>query len=222
MGGNIVFMNDNNNRIMKSPLFFVLILLVLAGLACNTVTGSADDPVEIELSPVSSSGETAEQPDIPSLAEAVETFDNISAAHEENPEYPDTGAPPPGGPHAPSWQNCGVYTEPVEARHVLHSLEHGAVWLTYDPNLPEEDISLLQDLAKEQAYTVMSPYPGLRSAVVLTAWGVQFDTDSADDPRILEFLLTYQQGEQTPELGAPCQGGLGSPRASDAIGATSG
>jgi hypothetical protein len=207
---------------MKSPLFFMLLFLIFVGLACNTITGLADDPVEIELSPVSSSEETAEPPEVPSLIESVETFDNISAAHEENPEYLDNGAPPPGGPHAPIWQNCGVYTEAVETRHVLHSLEHGAVWLAYDPNLPEEDISLLQDLAKDQPYTVMSPYPGLRSAVVLTAWGVQFDTDLATDPRILEFLLTYQQGEQTPELGAPCQGSLGSPRAPETIGTTSG
>jgi hypothetical protein len=207
---------------MKSPLFFMLLFLIFVGLACNTITGLADDPVEIELSPVSSSEETAEPPEVPSLIESVETFDNISAAHEENPEYLDNGAPPPGGPHAPIWQNCGVYTEAVETRHVLHSLEHGAVWLAYDPNLPEEDISLLQDLAKDQPYTVMSPYPGLRSAVVLTAWGVQFDTDLATDPRILEFLLTYQQGEQTPELGVPCQGSLGSPRAPETIGTTSG
>jgi hypothetical protein len=154
----------------------------------------------------------------PSLAEAVQEFDNISAAHDENPVYPDTGAPPPGGPHHPTWQNCGVYTEPVEARHVLHSLEHGAVWLAYDPELPLEDVQLLQDLAKDQAYTVMSPYPGLRSAVVLTSWGVQFETDTAADSRILEFLLTYQQGPRTPEPGAPCFSGTGLPKAPSEVG----
>lgn len=154
----------------------------------------------------------------PTLAEAIQEFDNISPAHQENPVYLDTGAPPPGGPHHPAWQNCGVYTEPVEARHVLHSLEHGAVWLAYNPDLPVEDVQLLQDLAKNQAYTVTSPYPELRSAVVLTAWGLQFETDTAADPRILEFLLTYQQGPQTPEPGAPCQGGTGLPKAPSEVG----
>lgn len=154
----------------------------------------------------------------PSLSEAIQEYDNISPAHQENPVYEDTGAPPPGGPHHPTWQNCGVYTEPVEARHVLHSLEHGAVWLAYNPDLPVEDVQLLQDLAKNQAYTVMSPYPELRSAVVLTSWGVQFETDTAADPRILEFLLTYQQGPRTPEPGAPCFSGTGLPKAPSEVG----
>jgi hypothetical protein len=98
-------------------------------------------------------------------------------------------------------------------------LEHGAVWLTYNPDLlSAEEVSLLQFMAIEQPYTIMSPYPGLRSAVVLTGWGIQFETDSAADPRILEFLLTYQQGEQTPELGAPCQSGIGLPLAPESLG----
>lgn len=204
------------------PLFVLLLLLFVAGMACNAITGTADEQPEEVALPVVGSEETAEQADIPTpfppLAEAVQEFEDISAAHEENPVYPDNGAPPPGGPHHPAWQNCGVYLEPVEARHVLHSLEHGAVWLTYNPDLSEEDVTLLQELAKDQAYTVMSPYPGLRSAVVLTGWGIQFETESASDPRITEFLLTYQQGPQTPEPGAPCQGGVGRPRSPDLLG----
>jgi hypothetical protein len=146
----------------------------------------------------------------------------VPTAHDDNVVYPDTGAPQPGGVHASIWQNCGVYTVPVDDKNVLHSLEHGAVWLTYDPALSEDEVGALQELAKDQAYTVMSPYPGLRSLVVLTAWGVQYETDSVDDPLILEFLLFYQQGPQTPELGAPCQGGLGAPRAPDSLGVSSG
>jgi hypothetical protein len=216
-------MEKNIMKLNKWYLCFVVVLLAGVGLACDAVTGGTEATVEVGLTPIGDVGGTAEGvPEsltpFPTLAEAVEEFENISAAHEENPVYPDTGAPPPGGPHNPAWQNCGVYTEPVETRHVLHSLEHGAVWLAYDPELPEADVTLLQDLAKEQAYTVMSPYPGLRSAVVLTAWGVQFETDTAADPRILEFLLTYQQGPQTPELGAPCQGGTGSPQAPGLVG----
>jgi hypothetical protein len=159
--------------------------------------------------------------EFPPLDDVLERFEGISQAHEENPVYFDHNVPPPGGVHAPVWQNCGVYTQPVETKHALHSLEHGAVWLTYNPDLPQEDVMALQELAKNQAYTILSPYPDLRSQVVIVGWGIRFETDTIADPRILEFLLTYQQGPQTPEPGAPCQGGLGTPLAPDSVGFSS-
>ena len=70
----------------------------------------------------------------------------IANQHTENPVYPDTKLPPPGGVHAPTWQNCGIYREPIEARFAVHSLEHGAVWLTYDAELPEDDVESLEEL----------------------------------------------------------------------------
>jgi len=216
--GNITGMKSSYLNSNKFILVCLVVLIFAVGLACNAVTGGDDEPVEVEVSPVSSLEDTAEPDSLGSLADAIQTFDNLPRGHDENPVYPDTGAPPPGGVHASVWQNCGIYLQPVEAKNVIHSLEHGAVWLTYDPNLSEDEVSILQETVKDQAYTVMSPYPGLRSPVILTAWGVQFETDSVTDPRILEFLLTYQVGPQTPEPGAPCQGGLGAPRAPDSLG----
>jgi hypothetical protein len=50
----------------------------------------------------------------------------------------DLGIPPAGGPHNPSWQNCGFYDELVRDENAVHSLEHGAVWITYQPDLPQQ------------------------------------------------------------------------------------
>ncbi len=47
--------------------------------------------------------------------------------------------------------------------------------------------------------------------MVLTAWGIQLEVDEADDGRIAEFIDRYQQGPQTPELGASCSDGTGTP-----------
>jgi hypothetical protein len=119
--------------------------------------------------------------------------------------------PPVGGIHSPEWQNCGIYDEPVSIENAVHSLEHGAMWLTYQPDLPQEEIETLRDAVRGQNYALMSPYPGLKSPVVLTAWETQLELDSVDDERIAEFVDRYQQGPTTPEPGAPCWDGVGTP-----------
>jgi len=64
----------------------------------------------------------------------VESF-TPSRNHVTTPvQYPQT--PPAAGDHSPVWLNCGVYPEPVPDEQAVHSLEHGAVWVTYNPDLP--------------------------------------------------------------------------------------
>lgn len=55
------------------------------------------------------------------------------------------------------WTNCGIYTAPVEQTRAVHSLEHGAVWLTYRPDLAKDQIAELTALAGNQTYIVLSP-----------------------------------------------------------------
>ncbi|NLD76028.1 MAG: DUF3105 domain-containing protein, partial [Acidimicrobiales bacterium] len=109
------------------------------------------------------------------------------------------------------WQNCGIYDEPVPVANAVHSLEHGAVWVSYHPDLPPSDVAALREAVEGESYALLSPYPDLASPVVLTAWGVQLEVDNVDDDRIPTFLNKYLQGEQTPEPGASCRGGNGTP-----------
>ena len=85
------------------------------------------------------------------------------------------------------------------------------MWLAYQPDLPEEDVESLRDLLRGEEFVIMSPYPGLKSPVVLTAWEVQLELDSVEDERLEEFVDRYQQGPTTPERGASCQDGVGTP-----------
>lgn len=119
--------------------------------------------------------------------------------------------PPAGGVHSPIWQNCGFYAQPVREEHAVHSLEHGAVWITYRPGLPQEQVERLRELAQSQTYILVSPYPDLPAPVVASAWGKQLRLDSAGDPRLEQFIRAYRQGPQTPEPGAACTGGVGEP-----------
>jgi len=141
----------------------------------------------------------------------IETYSNLAQTHTTAPvDYPQS--PPVGGPHDPVWQNCGFYDQPVRNENAVHSMEHGAVWITYQPELPAKEIEILHEIARTNSYVEVSPYPKLPAPVVATAWGVQLKLDSAEDKRLSEFVAMYMQGPQTPEPGAPCTGGVGTPR----------
>ncbi len=145
-----------------------------------------------------------------SVIEGVTTIPNLSQDHVDGPQtYPQT--PPVGGPHNGEWLNCGIYDTPVPNENAVHSLEHGAVWLTYRPDLPAADVEALRALVRGRSHALLSPYPDLPSPVVASAWGLQLKVDSASDPRLARFVEQYEQGSQTPEPGASCRSTVGAP-----------
>ncbi|EFE69882.1 DUF3105 domain-containing protein [Streptomyces viridosporus] len=119
-------------------------------------------------------------------------------------------SPPVGGDHNPVWMNCdgNVYTDEIDNTNAVHSLEHGAVWVTYDDRADEADVEALAAKVKKTPYTLMSPVDGQKDPIMLTAWGHQRTVTGADDPAVDAFLQKFVQGEQTPEPGAACTGGL--------------
>ncbi|PTA68656.1 DUF3105 domain-containing protein [Deinococcus arcticus] len=117
--------------------------------------------------------------------------------------------PPVGGAHNASWQNCGVYERPLYNEHAVHSLEHGAVWITYRPDLDKAQVDQLKKLVEGRTYTLLSPYEGLDKPVAASAWGAQLKVDSAGDERLKAFLDKYEQGVTAPERGASCSGAYG-------------
>ncbi len=144
------------------------------------------------------------------LPEGVESFEIPSRFHTEGPvSY--QPEPPVGGDHAPVWQNCGFYDEPVRDENAVHSLEHGAVWIAYRPDLPEEQIDSVRQLAQRQNYVLASPYPGIPAPVVVSAWGRQLRLEGADDSRLEQFVRAFRLGPQAPETGAPCTNGTRMP-----------
>ena len=142
--------------------------------------------------------------------DGVEVIDGLTFNHVTTTvDYPQS--PPAGGDHNAAWLNCGVYTEPVPNENAVHSLEHGAVWITYDPALPAEDVATLQAFADNQSYVLVSPYEGLDSPVAISAWGYQLKVDSVDDERLPVFLQKYLLNPELTEVGAPCSSGVGTP-----------
>ncbi len=141
----------------------------------------------------------------------VQSFDVGPANQHTQADVDYEQNPPVGGEHNPVWQNCGYYSEPISDENAVHSLEHGAVWITYSPDLPQDEVELLRDTAESQTFVLVSPREGLPSPVVASAWGKQLALESAEDPALEQFIGAYRQGPDTPEPGAACTGGIGQP-----------
>jgi hypothetical protein len=146
--------------------------------------------------------------DQPAKIEGVTVFSRQPRGHDDSLHITTGSLPPVGGIHHSQSQDCGIYLAPIEPERAIHSMEHGAVWITYQPELPEADIVYLQEIVRGKAYLLLSPFPGQRSPVVLTAWGVQMETGSVRDVRVGRFIARYLLGPTTPERGAPCSGQL--------------
>ncbi|MDX3578070.1 MULTISPECIES: DUF3105 domain-containing protein [unclassified Streptomyces] len=118
--------------------------------------------------------------------------------------------PPVGGDHNQVWMNCNgdVYTKALNNMNAVHSLEHGAVWVTYNSKAAKADVEALAAKVKKTPYTLMSPDDAQADPIMLTAWGNQRTVTGASDPNVDAFFAKFVQGSQTPEPGAACTGGL--------------
>jgi hypothetical protein len=134
--------------------------------------------------------------------------------------------PPVGGPHNATWMNAGVYTKPVPTERAVHNLEHGAIWITYNPDLAAADVAQLTAFVTRQTlipepsseigisgdtnrYMDLSPWAtnSLPSQIVISAWGHQLRVTSATDPRLQQFVDTFRHNQKySPEFGAAVDG----------------
>ena len=156
---------------------------------------------------------------------AVTSFADLSHEHAlKDITYPQN--PPVGGQHWPpqtqdgyGWQRCGVYTEPVVDEFAVHSLEHGAVWLTYQPGAAPADIAALSELAAVNPdYVLVSPMTGQPQPFMATAWGLQLGATSPTDAALRTFTTRYVAGGQGGEKGADCANGSTIAQAQTALG----
>jgi hypothetical protein len=143
--------------------------------------------------------------------DGVETFDYPAGQEHVTTSVDYAESPPVGGPHAPppDWADCTGTVYDVDIRHenAVHSLEHGAVWITYDPEaLSDDEIATLAGLVENESGRMLSPYEGLDSPISIQSWGHQLKVDSADDIRLKQFADFLTLNSQfTPEPGASCE-----------------
>jgi hypothetical protein len=148
--------------------------------------------------------------DSPDEIAGLETYEYEAGQEHVTTSVDYSESPPVGGLHAPppDWADCTGTVYDVDIRHenAVHSLEHGAVWITYNPDeISEDDIATLAELAGKSG-RMLSPYEGLDSPISIQSWNHQLKVDSADDERLKQYadFFTYN-GDYFPEPGATCE-----------------
>lgn len=188
---------------------FLSALLVTSVFAPTATPGTETGTLPVATpAPTATPTATDAPPRAAAVIPGVQTFTN-TPSHVRTPvSYPQT--PPAGGAHDPVWLNCGVYTEAVPNENAVHSLEHGAIWVTYDPALGADELTALR-AALPADHVIISPFVGLPDTIVLTGWNVQLRLDSVSDPRIPDFVAQYRNGANAPEPGESCSDSLDAP-----------
>ncbi len=116
-------------------------------------------------------------------------------------------SPPIGGDHSQFWANCTgvVYGTQIANENAVHMLEHGAVWITYNPKeITGAKLTALKKYVSGVDRMAMSPYAGLKTPISLQAWGYQLFLSSPSDPRIAQFIKTLRYNSKTTPENASC------------------
>lgn len=138
--------------------------------------------------------------------DGLKVFDHKNTAYRSGSiRYLQT--PPAGGPHNALWQNCGVYKRPLYNEYAVHSLSHGALWVTYRRGTDQATVNKLLEALNDHPKLLLSPYDSLPSPIVLTVWNAQLHLDQPEDPRLQRFLDKYGDGHTAPERDALCGNG---------------
>ena len=89
-----------------------------------------------------------------------------------------------------------------------HSLEHGAVWITYQPGIGGGAIDTLAGIARTRSKVILSPVSVQSSPIMATAWGWRLELTDPGDIRLRQFVNAFEGAATAPEPGAACVGGI--------------
>ncbi|MFQ5796163.1 MAG: DUF3105 domain-containing protein [Candidatus Bipolaricaulia bacterium] len=124
--------------------------------------------------------------------------------------------PPTSGPHWPQAAAWGVYASPVPDEAVVHSLEHGGIWISYRDIDEGTRLELEKIAQKYPQAVILTPRPQNDSKIALASWGRLDTFDAFDQERIENFIKANinDSPEQFASLEQPAvQIGLQAPEA---------
>lgn len=157
---------------MGSKLFYILIGLIAIGFVIFTVT------------------QKEPQTERPGVAHADQGREHVNDKEYGGDE------PPTSGEHAEAlpWR---VYDEEIKDVNAIHNLEHGGIYVSYNPSLDSEEVSKLKALffepfsrdGFEPNKVIMAPRAANESPIVVSSWQRSLKLDSFDEEVLADYYL---------------------------------
>jgi len=113
--------------------------------------------------------------------------------------------PPTSGQH---WSDAnapvarGVHEQEFPDEVMVHNLEHGEIWISYKPGIPDNVKEELRKIARDTYKVVLTPRARNDTDIAVAAWGrldkFNLDEKPLDQKRIEDFITRYRN--KGPEL----------------------
>ena len=146
--------------------------------------------------------------DDPRLQQFDDEFTTAVQGHDPNGvggaiEYATT--PPYGGPHWSLPLRCGIYEEEQRFEPMVHTMEHGAIVLYYQPLvLDAEAVGEMRlaasQLLREGARLILTPSTRIGTPVAIASWGRLLLMDEFEEDTLRGFIAAFE-GDAPEELG---------------------
>lgn len=108
--------------------------------------------------------------------------------------------PPTSGNHWPQPARWGFYLSPLPDEQLVHNLEHGGIWISYN-DVDEETKSKLGAIASKYPLAVIiTPRPENDDKIAVASWGRLLKLDSLDEQLVEKFITSNIN--KAPEKGA--------------------
>lgn len=194
--------SDDGGGGLPIPLLVIGAVVVVGAVLALFVTLSGDGP------PVDGiEGQELDDRGDADLLAGVESFPNQGTEHVSrgtDVEYDQM--PPLSGPHYSGTVDAGFYTEDQPLGDLVHTLEHGAVVVYYDPAaLTNESEGSLREFATVHTGTwrsvvvVPNPSENPEADYVVTTWRHRLYMDTYDAETVHAFLSEYLgRGPENP------------------------
>jgi hypothetical protein len=172
-------------KISNWGLVIVVIVLVVVGFTQLNKKTPEQIPFEQEVTAVSLDGKVVEFP--------IEGTTHLPMGTTVNYQT----NPPTSGDHYANPVSWGIYDEEVIDEAVIHSLEHGGIWISYQ-DLSKEEKAILTEIGQQNPQsTVISPRASNESKLVVVSWGKMMSLDTIDQDLTQKYIDTYKN--QSPE-----------------------
>jgi hypothetical protein len=172
------------SRLVRGALFILLALLPILAYSLFRPT----TPTEIE-------------------GHAIQSFSSAGENQHQEGDLDYESDPPVSGAHSIRPAACGTHADPIPDENQVHSLEHGAVGIQYDPALAAREIAILEDMTSSyDSHVFSAPRPGMGIPIVVTSWARMMRLDSLDASAIRTYIDEFRmRGPEEQDCDATSQ-----------------